>query len=143
MEYRSRDIIAVTKAAMAFVFHGIGTMFYGERDYWPDGSFISTEWFVLAWEPLIPICSKRISYTRNSDYAVLDASGYYVYEVTGLNYQQVFSVYGWFTSLVAPLILWGRFQDELARMLGNEDRAAGLVLMSMAIVFVWPYFLAK
>jgi hypothetical protein len=70
---------------MAFVVHGIGTMLYGERDYWPDGSHITTEWFVLAWLPIIPLYSKRISYTRGG-YARYDArGGFYVHETMGVD----------------------------------------------------------
>ena len=32
---------------MSFTFHGIGMMVYGERDYWPYGSFVTTEWFAV------------------------------------------------------------------------------------------------
>ncbi len=43
---------------MAFTIHGVGIRAYGERDYWPDGSFVTTEWFVIAWIPLLPTGSK-------------------------------------------------------------------------------------
>src|SRR6266436_1535981 len=104
---------------MAFTFHGIGTMVYGERDYWPDGSFVTTEWFVIAWVPLLPVISKRIGYTRNSDYAVYDASGYWVYEMSPLNRKQVLFTYGWVVSLIAPFAVWSKWQDALAKMVGD------------------------
>lgn len=128
---------------MAYVFHGIGTMVYGERDYWPDGSFVTTEWFVLGYVPIVPIISKRISYTRNSDYATYDASGYFVYETLPLDRKQVLSVYGWFFAIVSPIVVWGMFQDRLAKIFGDEDRAAGLCLLVTAVAFVWPYFLRR
>jgi hypothetical protein len=128
---------------MAFTFHGIGTMVYGDRDYWPDGSFITTEWFVVAFVPISPIISKRISYTRNSDYATYDRSGYYIYELLPLNRKQVVSTYGWFVSVFAPLILWGAYQDLLVKKVGDEDWAAGLCLGCSACAFVLPYFLRR
>jgi hypothetical protein len=128
---------------MAFVFHGIGTTVYGERDYWPDGSFVTTEWFVVAWVPIFPIISKRISYTRNSDYATYDRSGYWVYEMLPLARAQVLSVYGWFVAILAPLLLWSQFQDPLTKMIGNEDWAAGVCLFVSAAAFVFPYFLRR
>jgi hypothetical protein len=128
---------------MALVFHGIGTMVYGERDYWPDGSFVTTEWFVVAYVPIAPIISKRISYTRNSDYAAYDPGGYFVYETLPLDRKQVLSVYSWFVAVVSPLVLWSAFQEKLAKVLGDEDRAAGLCLFLTAVAFVWPYFLRR
>jgi hypothetical protein len=135
---------ATSKPSMAFTIHGIGMMVYGERDYWPDGSFVTTEWFVLAWVPIIPICSKRISYTRNSDYATYDANdGFYVYETMGVDRLQAFFVYLWIASVLAPIIVWAVFQEALAKIVGDEDRAAGLCLLSSAIAFVTPYFLRR
>ena|ERR1700722_13394667 len=127
---------------MGLVFHGIGTMAYGQRDYWPDGSFVTTEWFVLAYVPIIPICSKRISYTRNSDYATYDRSGgYFVYETTAVDRKQAVYVYLWLASVIAPLLIWSTFQTPLAKILGDEDRAAGVFLGLTMIDFVFPYFL--
>jgi hypothetical protein len=129
---------------MAFVIHGIGTMVVGERDYWPDGSYVTTEWFVLAWLPIIPLSSKRISYTRNSDYATYDTSGgFYVYETMGVDRKQALFVYVWLASVFGPFIVWGVFQDALAKMLGDEDLAAGLFLGFSAVAFVFPYFLRR
>ena len=128
---------------MAFEFHGIGTMMYGERDYWPDGSFVTTEWFVMAYVPIVPIISRRISYTQNSDYATYDHGGFYVYEILPLDRKQVLCTYGWFVSFVAPFVVWGTYQDVLAKQLGDAELAAGLFLLSAAFIFVLPYFLRR
>ena len=128
---------------MAFMVHGIGTLVYGERDYWPDGSFVTTEWFVVAWAPIFPIVGKRISYARNSDYATFDPSGYYVYETLPLVRKQVLYTCGWFASVIAPFVVWGTYRNALAKKLGDEDRAAGLCLLTAAIIFVLPYFLRR
>lgn len=45
-----------------FTLNGFGTTFYGKRDFRADGSYITTEWIVLAYFPLIPIRSLRVSY---------------------------------------------------------------------------------
>lgn len=44
---------------MAFTFNGIGTRHYGKRRL-PDGSYITTEWFVIAFVPLLPLRSFRV-----------------------------------------------------------------------------------
>ena len=128
---------------MAFTIHGIGTMVYGERDYWPDGSFVTTEWFVVALVPLVPLCSKRISYTKNSDYSTYDMAGYYVYETLGVDRRQALFVYLWVASVLAPLIVWANFQEPLSRLAGNEDWAAAGCLACFAIALVFPYLLRR
>jgi hypothetical protein len=85
----------------------------------------------------------RISYTRNSDYATHDRSGYYVYEILPLDRKQVLSTYAWFVAVFAPFIVWCTYQDALAKKLGDEDWAAGLCLGSSALAFVLPYFLRR
>ena len=45
---------------MAFTFNGIGTTYYGQRDFGPEGSYVTTEWFVVLFVPLIPIKSLRV-----------------------------------------------------------------------------------
>jgi hypothetical protein len=81
--------------SMPFTFHGFGTAKYGEKDYWPDGSYVTTEWIVFAFVPISPILSKRLRSTnQGKPYAVRDSSGYYVYETTSPNRKQILSVYG-------------------------------------------------
>jgi hypothetical protein len=47
---------------MAFSFNGIGTSFYGQRDFRPDGTYTTTEWFVFLAIPVIPLRSLRVRY---------------------------------------------------------------------------------
>ncbi|MBZ5604658.1 MAG: hypothetical protein LAO79_20360 [Acidobacteriia bacterium] len=128
---------------VSLVIHGIGTMVYGERDYWPDGSFVTTEWFVLAWIPIIPICSKRISYRQDNPYANFDAGGgYYVYETLGVDRRQALFVYLWFWGVFGPLVIWVNFQDIMSKMIGDENWAAGLCLALTGVTFAAPTLLA-
>jgi hypothetical protein len=39
---------------------GFGTAFVGQRDFWPDGSYVTTEWIVVLFLPLIPLRSVRV-----------------------------------------------------------------------------------
>ena len=47
---------------MAFTFNGIGTMFCGQREFRKDGTYITTEWIVLCYVPIVPIRSIRVKY---------------------------------------------------------------------------------
>ncbi len=128
---------------MAFTFHGIGTKTYGERDYWPDGSFITTEWFVVAYLPISPSVSMRISYARNSPYAKYDSAGYYIYETKPVNRKQVFSTYLWFGSIIALVVLPATYKDSIEALVVDSDRAAELWLVLMATILVLPYVLRR
>ena len=133
----------ICSETMQVTIHGIGTAIYGERDYWPYGSFVTTEWAVLAWIPIFPTFSKRISYAQTSPYATYDASGYYVHETTAPNLKQVLFVYGWFACLIGLFVAFGMSQDELARIVGDEDRAAALWFVALGIVIALPYGLRR
>jgi hypothetical protein len=116
---------------------------YGERDYRPDGSFVTTQVFAVAWLPLFPIISKRISYTRNRDYSTYDPDGYFVCETLPLDRKQVLSIYGRFVCIIAPLVVWDIFQDALTKSLADEDLAAGLCLFCSMVACMFPYFLRR
>ena len=127
---------------MPFTFHGFGTAIYGERDYWPDGSYVTTEWVVMAWVPISPVLIKRIAYTNEGrPYAIRDASGYYVCETTSPNRNQVVSVYGWFASMIGIFVGFSRFQDAVTRIVGDEDRAAALCFLVLGFVLALPHLL--
>src|SRR6516165_8665629 len=101
-----------------FGIHRIGTAVYGERDYRPDGSYLTTEWAIFAWMPIFPISSLRISCFQTRFYAVYDASSYYVHETTSPNLKQVLSVYSWIASLIALCFAANMFQEDFASVVG-------------------------
>jgi hypothetical protein len=124
-------------------FHGIGTMLYGQRDYWPDGSFVTTEWAVLAWIPIFPTFSKRICYALTSRYSPFNPRTYYVLETTAPNVKQVLCVYGWFGSIIVLFVIYEKFLGVLTRILGDADRVAELWLLMLAAILVLPYAMRR
>lgn len=91
--------------------NGIGTGFYGEAEYRPDRSFITTEWIIFLMVPLFPLRSFRVVRDRSqSTYAVVaTVEGYRVVERIPLHRPQVFRTYlftlgsiGWWSFLI-----WG------------------------------------
>jgi hypothetical protein len=121
----------------------IGPALYGRRDFFPDGSFVTTQWFSFVWIPLFPMWSKRVSAFRTSPNAVRDPSGWYVHDITAPNLKQVLCVYAWCASMIATACLCARFQDALSRALGDEDRASGLSLVALAVVGSLPHVLRR
>lgn len=82
---------------MAFSINGIGTTWYGQRDFRPDGTYLTTEWFAVLFFPVIPLRSLRMKYTGEKMYAI--------YEVSFPNWKQVLYTYGF----VAFMIAWVYF----------------------------------
>ena len=122
-------------------FHGIGTMTYGQRDYWPNGSFITTEWIVFAWVPIAPLSSMRLARSNEGRPLARRKEGYYVYEETELNAKQVVSVYCWLACFIGVFFGLATAEDRLPRLLG--DLAAPVSLLAFGIVLAWPYLIRR
>jgi len=45
---------------MPHMINGFGTTFYGQRDFKPDGSYVTTEWIVCWFIPILPLRSLRV-----------------------------------------------------------------------------------
>ena len=132
----------IQRLRMSFAFHGIGTMRYGKRDYWPDGSFVTTEWFVLAFIPLLPTNSKRIAYTTDNPLATYDAGGgYFVYELLPLDRRQVTFVYLWFLGFIAPFVIWGAIESTLT--IRSRDWVGDFFLAFWVGWCLLPYFVQR
>ncbi len=128
---------------MEFQIHGTGTALYGRRDYLLDRSFGTTEWVTLGYLPIVPLISKRISYTWLDPLHAYDRSGHYIVGTIPLVKRQVASVYGWVLSLVAWFILATSFQQVLVRIIGDEDKSAGLLLGLLALIIAMPTMLRR
>lgn len=82
-------------------FNGFGTAIYGQREFWPDGSFLTTKWIVLLWIPIIPLGSTRVKKIGRSGAAfpVGWSARYRVYSKQRPDVRQVLSVYGFIAAL--------------------------------------------
>jgi len=58
----ARYLFHHTKFNMASSINGIGTTFYGQAAFEPDGSFVTTKWIIFAYLPIIPTSSMRVRY---------------------------------------------------------------------------------
>ena len=95
---------------MAYTFNGIGTTFYGQCDWRPDGSFRTTRWFVVFWIPLFPLMSHRLRRNWRADKRVFFgySTGYYLMENHPIDFNQVLRTYLFAIFLVVwcPLSFW-------------------------------------
>jgi hypothetical protein len=78
---------------MAFTFNGIGTTYHGRSDKGPDGSYIATEWFVVAYIPVIPIRSFRMRPVSGGTFAIVYSSQKYEIEPVPFHWKQVRNMY--------------------------------------------------
>ncbi|MGB8167518.1 MAG: hypothetical protein WCF18_08495 [Chthoniobacteraceae bacterium] len=127
---------------MASSINGCGTTYYGERDYWPDGSYITTEWVVFLYLPLIPIRSFRLRFVVEMDGGT--EKQFVVYEKTRPNLKQVGGMY--FLILLGVLtVYWGfKKMDLLAQIFGvGPEWVAFLPFPVVALEFATVFALRR
>jgi len=86
-------------------YNGFGTAVYGKRDFWPDGSFISTKWLIFFWIPVFPIRTWRLLDVGHRSTGFLPgwSTQYRICETTPLNVKQVSFVYCFAIALVLAI----------------------------------------
>ena len=80
---------------MAFSVNGCGKRYLGKRDYWSDGSYITTEWITVFWFPLVPLRSMRVWLQDSSGNELWGDANYIVEKSSSwwLNVKQVAFTY--------------------------------------------------
>jgi hypothetical protein len=101
---------------MPFTLNGCGTKYYGRREMSPDGSYITTEWIVLAYIPLIPVGSFQVLPTGESSYYIVGRSTKYFVKRVPFNLKQIRNTYitviGIFGALSVGLSLIGQSSSK-------------------------------
>ncbi len=88
---------------MPFNFNGIGTTYYGQRDLLEDGSFVTTEWLILIYVPIIPLGSFRIVPSGKSSNLLVYRSNQYLVKQVPMNWRQVRNTYSLY--ILLPLAI--------------------------------------
>jgi hypothetical protein len=97
---------------MPYTLNGIGSGYYGKRDFRSDGSFVTTEWLSFLYVPILPFRSLRVRYNgpveSKSLFFMSSAQSYTVFTRTFLNWKQVLYIYGYISLFVtwAIFIVW-------------------------------------
>lgn len=86
---------------MPSTWNGIGTSFIGAKDRYPDGTFVTTEWFVVLMFPVIPIRSLRVLFLANSVGWRRSSSKYLVIEKAPLDIKYILLTY--FTAIISVI----------------------------------------
>ena len=59
------------RAPTLFTLNGIGFRLYGERDRWPDGSYVATYCFCVVFIPIVPVAAYRVRQVSTMSYQFL------------------------------------------------------------------------
>jgi hypothetical protein len=78
---------------MPKTFNGIGTKYQGASDRQSDGSFVTTEWFVILDFPIIPLRSYRVQRLGEQSSFSQTTELYNVIDQLPLNTKQVLKTY--------------------------------------------------
>ncbi len=114
----------------------------GQRDFGSDGSYITTEWVVLFFVPIVPLRSFRVTKTTRSggmNAFVYSKQGYLARKLP-LQLKQVFSVYGFlisFIGLFTLLVIAGRLERRQGLALPDYAVKIGVV-----VIMVTPWLVA-
>lgn len=132
---------------------GCGDVFYGERDYWPDGSYVTTRWFALCYVPLVPLESLRLREvgTSKTEYRgpiVSTSQDYQIYRAGEPHKVQVLSVYAFLVCFVAWMggLLWAGVQVlHIDRLPKDWDTLAFVLtlLCGGTVAFSVPFTIRK
>lgn len=110
---------------------GFATATFGMRDFHPNGSHTTTQWFSILLIPILPLRSFRVSERPQPMKTTLK-----FYDEIDLNFQQVFSVYGF----MLLYLIWLAVAPALA---GDRMMQLPTVLFMgvMATIAIAPAFL--
>jgi len=84
-------------------FNGIGTKFYGSTDYGTDGSYVTTNWVVIFYLPIIPIESFRVLEEGSTNYIIYDSQNYKAIKIA-LHKRQILKTYCWTYGIIILIV---------------------------------------
>ena len=111
--------------------NGIGTTYLGASDRQPDGSFVTTEWFILLSVPIIPLKSQRVKYLGADHGWTRSTNMYSILGPAPLDTKLVLTAYAW---IVIPLILMGVLIWLLNTSIANGSSGFMNILTSIMLV---------
>ena len=88
--------------------NGFGTKYYGQRDFRPDGSYLTTNFFCLGFFPVIPLHSVRVIPDPKNSSMPFSKNYYSILEKRWPHPLQVLSIYLWAAAAAGMgiLFLW-------------------------------------
>ena len=129
---------------MPFSANGVGWTYYGQRDLGPDGSFITTEWFIVFHLPIFPLRSHRaISHGTQSVLGPFYQKEHYsLSKPMRPNVKQVLSTYAFACALVGLCVYVIVNYAALATKFGAAVVIGGIIA-SLFVFLLLPGFLRR
>lgn len=94
--------------------NGFGTKYYGQRDFRPDGSYVTTNFFCLAFFPVLPLHSVRVIPDPKNSAMPFSKNYYAILEKRWPHPLQVLSIYLWAaTAAVMGIIFFWKIEPLL------------------------------
>jgi hypothetical protein len=117
-------------------FQGIGTTYYGQKDFGADGSFITTEWAIFAGIPIVPLRSLRVRYEGSDTdgfplIMVQSVEKYSVLAKTTVNCTQALMTYGFMLFMIAWVVFLTMCYTPLSK---HVDETVGVIILFIAFV---------
>jgi hypothetical protein len=127
---------------MPFSNFGCGSQYYGKRDFRPDGSFVTTEFFSVLWVALAPIQSLRVQYASTGIEGGGITTRYRAIGQSGLCLKQVISVYAFECALFGFVIGYANAADYLPSWVRLDVLVLGAAF-GVALLSLIPFLLRR
>src|ERR1700694_1545878 len=133
------------------LFCGFGTAFVGKRDFWPDGSYVTTEWVMAFYVPLGALRSVRLKknprrFSEPGNWLVYPfishGTSFTVYDETRPQGKQVLCVYGFVVCYAAWVVGLLVLLQPLAKTM-SDVAATALILAIVALPWVVPLYVRQ
>jgi hypothetical protein len=139
-----QDIIyAKPKTKEMHSFQGTGTSFVGKRDFRPNESYVTTEFYTLMGIPIAPIRSYRVMEgdTTKKDFSTY-IHHYTILDETKLNAKQVFCVYAYMAFILFAVCLFFTIMFNFVENISSEVFLLILLGLCLIVGFI-PYWLRQ
>jgi hypothetical protein len=131
---------------MALLIQGFGTAFVGQRDFWSNGSYLTTEWIVLFFVPVLPLKTMRVRSVEYENSGFYQKEGYVIHQTMPIHIRQVLSVYAFTISYIAYLsaVLWIAI-ERISQSAFEELNWVGFAAFIAVIASPWavPFYLRR
>jgi hypothetical protein len=105
-------------------------MFMGERDFRPDGSYITTEFFILFLFPVAPLRSYRVIPLKGNEYAVVEKlPSYHSLQARSIQAMAI-------ACILTPMLY---VSSGMAQTMHRADEMLGLIWLALSAT--WPLLL--
>lgn len=134
---------------MAFTFHGIGSHFYGKRDFRSDGSYVTTEWVVIFYVPVVPVRSLRVRYLGVPARPFLSSffcpgNDYALVEARSLHRKQVMFTYAFLVVVLVWFYAWNLLTIKFdPRDTFGNGAGAFVIFLGAFVPAVIPWLLRR